>query len=824
VLVDGVHLAVLWAFAVVQPLLDILGRNATFFVVRDASAGEIVLFGLALALVPPLVLTLAELVVGAIDRRLLRLLQLLLVGLLAAVLALTVVTRLERPAGTPALVTALVAGAAAVAVYARSTAGRSGLTLLAPVPLLFVALFLLHSPTSELVFPADETAHAAPLAAAGNPVPVVLILFDEFSTVSLLGREGRLDATRYPSFASLARDATWYRSNTSSYWLSEGSVPSILTGRLPDRSKTPVLADYPDNLFTLLGRSRRVVAFESITRMCPASICHSTPSTASTEASGGARRLASDTGIVYLHLVLPDPYVRRVASIDSSWGNFGNDAGAEPVSAASADIPACGRSICEFADSIRSDGKPSLYFLDSSLPHVPYVYLPSGKRYALDSRVLRGNDDGLWLDSWPTEQSYQRYLLQTGYTDRALGHVLAKLRSSGLYDRALVIVSADHGVSFKLGDQRRLPTATNLDDIAFVPLFVKLPGQKQGRIDDGLSRSIDILPTIARVTGLKVPWRVDGTSLVGRNLPVDGTVTMVSQTTTLTTSLSRLRQQRAASLARQVSLFGSGARSRLYRIGPNLGLLGRAVPPGAAPRAPGTSVQLEGTSVLANVDLASGLAPTYVEGTLTPATGPPVELAIAVNGRIAAVTRSFAQYGQRRFAAFVPESALSNGANALRVFVVRHGASGLVLNEPVNDTVKLRLTLRKGGEVITSTAGHSHAVRPDFLKGTVSVAARGAGYRFSGRARGPGSIPIQTIAVFDGQTEVFSARMGELKPVHLLGETALGKRGFAFELPASLLPPPGSDRTLRVFALRNKTASELHYDAAYPWPHRPSTG
>ncbi len=180
--------------------------------------------------------------------------------------------------------------------------------------------------------------------------------------------------------------------------------------------------------------------------------------------------------------------------------------------------------------------------------------------------------------------------------------------------------------------------------------------------------------------------------------------------------------------------------------------------------------------------------------------------------------------GQRRFAAFVPESALSNGANPVRVFVVRHGASGLVLTEPANGTAKLRLTLHKGGEVITSTAGPSHAVWPDFLHGTVGVVARRDGFRFSGRAWGPGSIPIQTIAVFDGPTEVFSARMGELKPQHLLGESVLGKRGYAFELPASLLPPPGSDRALRVFALRNKVASELHYDAAYPWPHRASTG
>ena len=158
--------------------------------------------------------------------------------------------------------------------------------------------------------------------------------------------------------------------------------------------------------------------------------------------------------------------------------------------------------MCDFTDLIDASRTPTLYLVHSLLPHVPYVYLPSGRRYAIDAPVLRGMRNGHWQEPWPTTQSYQRYLLQLGYTDRALGLVLERLRATGVYDRALVIVAADHGVSFRLGAPRRLPTRTNLDDIAFVPLFVKLPGQKQGRIDDSLARTIDIVPTVARVLGI----------------------------------------------------------------------------------------------------------------------------------------------------------------------------------------------------------------------------------------------------------------------------------------------------------------------------------
>ena len=40
----GLHLAVLWALGVAQPVFDLLGRNAAFFVARDPQPVDIVLF------------------------------------------------------------------------------------------------------------------------------------------------------------------------------------------------------------------------------------------------------------------------------------------------------------------------------------------------------------------------------------------------------------------------------------------------------------------------------------------------------------------------------------------------------------------------------------------------------------------------------------------------------------------------------------------------------------------------------------------------------------------------------------------------------------
>ena len=109
-----------------------------------------------------------------------------------------------------------------------------------------------------------------------------------------------------------------------------------------------------------------------------------------------------------------------------------------------------------------------------------------------------------------TLQAYQRHLLQVGYVDQLLGDLLERLRDTGMYDRSLVVVTADHGMSFREGESGRIASQANLEDVAFVPLFVKQPGQERGEVVDHHVETIDVLPTIAEVLGFRIPWRVDG--------------------------------------------------------------------------------------------------------------------------------------------------------------------------------------------------------------------------------------------------------------------------------------------------------------------------
>jgi Sulfatase len=684
-LTNGAHLAVLSAFAFAQPLFDILGRNATFFAARGSTSREIVLFALTLILVPPAVLLSLELAADLVSRALARALHLVFIGGLSFVIALEVLTNTGAVAGEAALLLAAGAGAVAAAFYRRARVVRSILTVLAPAPLVFLALFLFDSDVSDLVFVDTPEAQAATVR---SKTPVVLIVFDELSTVSLMNRREEIDARRYPNFAALSRDATWFRSATTVDGYTEGAVPAILTGvRSVDRS-APTYSEYPHNLFTLLGASYRMRVVETFTQLCPPTLCRDTPVSQARALSGSAGSLVSDAGVVYLHLLVPEPYAVHLPSISDTWGGFGRSESKEPVRQTdSGRIEACGRGVCAFNDLISAERTPTLYFLHTELPHWPWVHLPSGRRWTLDERPIHGFDTskGYWAADWPALQGEQRYLLQLGYTDRALGLILGRLRATGLFDRALLIVTADHGVSFRVGSQRRRPKPANLDDIAFMPLFVKLPGQKEGRISDAFARTIDIVPTIVRVLGLSAPWHVEGSPLVGRTVPADGTVRVKAGGQRVSARLSALRAMRSRTLAERIGTFGQGPFVSVYQIGPYRELLGRRVAKLVVRPSAETGVKLVGRSLFDAVDPDSEFVPSYVEGALTGGLAARLDLAIALNGRIAAVTRTFAEDGQTKFAALVPEQSLRPGPNTVDVFSVLRKGRTLVLQHLRND-------------------------------------------------------------------------------------------------------------------------------------------
>ncbi len=456
--------------------------------------------------------------------------------------------------------------------------------------------------------------------------------------------------------------------------------------------------------------------------------------------------------------------------------------------------------------------------LHSLLPHVPYLYLPSGQRYGVQAPLLRGIQHNRWQQAWPALQADQRYLLQVEYTDRALGLITQRLKAKGIYDRALVIVVADHGVSNRPGQPRRRPTPGNLQDIAFVPLFVKLPNQHQGRIDDGFARTIDIVPTIAHVLGVKMPWHVDGKTLIGRHVPSNGTVRIeLGGGQAVSAPLSVLRARRAQALAQQLERFG-GTPSSVYRIGPDRDLVGRRLSELPVTPSQSAGVELQGQQLLNVVDTHTDLLPTWVEGRLTGKHPSSANVAIAVNGRVAAVTKTFEGGGATSFAAMVPASALRNGHNDVTVLLVGHDEGERTLEQLRGSSTTTTLVRRGGREVLVSSDGTRVPVRPGALRGMVQLFP-GSLLGFSGWAAEPAlTHRADSIAVVADGKEVFASPTDQLLPHRIFPHKGLF--GFHFELPKGLLPRPGSKHHVRVFAIRNDVATELPTKGAWEWGKR----
>ncbi len=621
----ALHLAALWAFAFVQPLFDVLGREAQFFVARGNSATDVVLFAVAFTVVPPALLAGLVWAAGRFRPALGEALQVVLVGLLVAAILLPPIGELLGGSAF-ALVPALLVGGGASVLYARAAPARTFLTVLSPAPLLFLILFLVVSPVSDLVLPSGGSEAIA--GARTSRIPVVMVVFDELPATSLMDARDRVDARRYPEFAALARESTWYRDATTVAGRTTEAVPALLTGRRPREGDLPTAADHPGSLFTLLARSHRLEVVEPITDVCPRELCSESRPAMTTR----LRALASDLRVVSAHLLLPDKLRGGLPPIDRDWQGFAGEGRVGPGATAEQrkafidevfrrlgddDPPARFEHILRAIDEPGT--RPPLLFLHTSLPHVPWRYLPDGREYAAP---VAGLYEGAWVGpQWQVDQSFQRHLLQTQFADRLLGSLLDRLRAAGLYDRAVVVVTADHGVSFRAGDRRRTPTPTNLHDVANMPLFIKAPGQHDGRVVDGVVRTIDVLPTIAHDLGVRLSG-VDGVPAGTRG---DDPATKLDVPDSweggTTGTYGTFLRQRAERRRYERALLGA-AHDDAFAIGPHPELVGRR--PGAVPASAGRLALEAGDAWVSGTveGLASGTA-----------------LAVTVGGRVVATTR-----------------------------------------------------------------------------------------------------------------------------------------------------------------------------------------
>jgi Sulfatase len=501
---------------------------------------------------------------------------------------------------------------------------------------------------------------------------------------------GGIDASRFPGFAELARHSTWYRGATAAAAFTPRAIPALLTGRVPGSDELPISSDQPQSLFTLLAGSYRMRVMEDATDLCPDALCGDERWSSE---SGSLSSLVSDLRVVSEHLLLPDALRRELPPIDETFGSFAKTVDTaepghfDPVSNQDELAVALHRESGEggeagrFAAFLATLGPRArtLHFLHLETPHYPWTHLNDGHQYSnLASEFGAFFDDAARWDAprYVTDLALQRHLLEVGFDDRLLDELIERLKGLGIWNRALVVVTADHGGAFIPGDRRRNPTPGNLGQVAPVPMFIKAPGQRSGRVLDGAFCTTDTVPEIARLLGVRYPWSID---------PCRGATVTVHDTPDgeLTQPRPRVLSQRRAYIARIHGLFGSGTGwGPVLRFGPNPGLVGRPLASLPAIAGGEASVRLEDPGSLHDVDPSANYVPaSLLRGAISGA-APGEALAVDVDGTIAAVGRSFDEQGETRFSIVIPPRYFSPGANRVGVYRVR-GSGAAVRLEPL---------------------------------------------------------------------------------------------------------------------------------------------
>jgi arylsulfatase A len=154
--------------------------------------------------------------------------------------------------------------------------------------------------------------------------------------------------------------------------------------------------------------------------------------------------------------------------------------------------PRCTQRAVQFI--AESKGAPFFLYMAHFLPHIPLI----------SSAQFRGKSPcGPYGDA--VEE-----------IDWSVGQILDTLREHGLDQNTFVMFTSDHGPWYQgSAGHLRGHKGETLEGGVRVPFIARFPGQiPQHQVNRGIASNLDILPTVARITGARLPGEpLDGTDI-----------------------------------------------------------------------------------------------------------------------------------------------------------------------------------------------------------------------------------------------------------------------------------------------------------------------
>jgi len=651
--------------AITQPLLELYGKNVTIFSAAKLTSIEVALFIGVAAVAPAIICIFIDRFSASFGPKVNEAARLVMIAGLSFLLGFAVARWIKIDGNISSSSIAVAFGIAipisfdrskAIRVWSRWLSVLSIAVVISAVVAAWPVLIETNGPTSDAV--------------VGNKnVTVLQVIFDEFPLYSLLDSEGGINAVRFPGFAELAQDSTWYRNSVAESNFTHQAVPAILSSQIPKQSGGPFLAQYPKNIFTLFGGRTSVGGIEPVTSLCPHSVCAKREQGDEVFDADRVKTFFRDAMYVYGHRVFPQFIRKHIPSIEGTWGGFGvvaNQFRGQFATGALSQVDAVDQAV----HTITGDNSPQVQVVHALLPHAPWRITPDLRVDDLSATISTVNPD----DDEVIRDMYQTFLYQVGAADRVIQNLIHELKASGKWDSVLLVITADHGISFVPTLPQRhtdFSDSGQVADIYRIPTFIKYPKQTAGRTDDCAMSNLDLLPTIIEATQTKTSWNFSGQS-IAKTCPTGRVRHVISATGQSVEMSGAFEEARSRALHYSEIVSNTGPLTQVAAVGESAALVGSVI--GKAPV--GSQVAhwtLNQKDLFAGVSSQRGTrVPALVTGTIT--TTKPLEAGtegiVVVDGIAAGVIGELS--GARNtvgYTAVLDYSLLTAGSHTVQLYV-----------------------------------------------------------------------------------------------------------------------------------------------------------
>ena len=480
------NLAVLWTFAVAQPLFDLLGDNPEFFAAAARRGSTSSPSRSCWWCCRRLVLLAIELLLRLLGRPFFKGAHMVFIAALVALIAAQALKKSIDASDGVLIGLSWRSASAVAALCARAEPVRSFLNVLTPAPLVFLAAVPARPPCPKLAFP--EEAGRAPRwrdAGAGRGGAA------RRAPVEHAGRRAR--PARHQALPGLrrARRATPPGSRTRTPIYDSTSAPSrrswTATSRQEDRSD---LGDHPNSIFSLFAQDPPA---ERVGGGHVGLLARPLQGRAADEPYGDRlSSMSEDLGLVWLHVVSPPGNRGRPQLGVRELGRLrrrrrrrcrGRRAGSARAEHPGQPGRAAAARFEDWIAKIRNGRRPALNFKHTL--HAARALAVPARRAPLPAPpndAIPGMSNQSLQRPGPAGRAAPAPLPPDRLRRPRAQELWRHLKREGMWDNSLIVVAADHGVAFLKGRRdRRTARRENYGEIAPIPLLHQGAGPEEGQ-------------------------------------------------------------------------------------------------------------------------------------------------------------------------------------------------------------------------------------------------------------------------------------------------------------------------------------------------------